>query len=98
MIYKLTVRKEAEHDIASLFDHYEDIRVGLGHDLLLCLEEVFSKIERNPLSYKKVYKQLRRTIVRRFPYRVFYFVVDTKVVVTAIFHAQKDPEAWQNRT
>tara|TARA_R110002167_G_scaffold68738_23_gene194113 strand:- start:543 stop:839 length:297 start_codon:yes stop_codon:yes gene_type:complete len=98
MIYELTVRKEAERDIELLFDYYEGIRVGLGHDLLLCIEEAFSKIERNPLSYKKAYKMLRRVVVRRFPYRVFFFVVESKVIVTAVFHAQKDPASWVIRT
>jgi plasmid stabilization system protein ParE len=98
MIYELTVRKEAERDIELLFDYYEDIRVGLGHDLLLCIEDVFSKIERNSLSYKKVYKKLRRIVVRRFPYRVFFFVVESKVIVTAVFHAHKDPISWIIRT
>jgi plasmid stabilization system protein ParE len=94
MIYELTVRKEAEQDIELLFDYYEDIRIGLGHDLLLCIEEVFSKVERNPLSYKKAYKKLRRVVVRRFPYRVFEF----KVIVTAVFHAHKDPVSLIIRT
>ena len=98
MTYELTVRKEAERDIALLFEYYEGIRVGLGHDLLLCIEEALSKIERNPLSYKKAYKNLRRIVVRRFPYRVFFFVVASKVIVTAVFHAQKDPASWKIRT
>jgi len=97
MTYEVTVREEAERDIELLFNYYEDIRVGLGHDLLLCIEDAFSKIERKPLSYKKIYKELRRVIVRRFPYRVFYFVAESKVIVTAVFHAQKDPVSWQNR-
>jgi plasmid stabilization system protein ParE len=98
MTYELKVRKEAEQDISLIFEYYEEIRIGLGHDFLLCIEEVFAKIERNPLNYRKTYKELRRVIIRRFPYRVFFFIRASKVVVTAVFHAQKDPESWQNRT
>lgn len=51
MSYQLTVRKEAEQDIAEYFDYYEEIRAGLGHDFILCIEEALSKIERNqPLT------------------------------------------------
>ena len=57
MNYSLTVRNEAEFDIKSVFEYYENRRLGLGHDFLLCIEEGLSKIERNPLLYKIIYKE-----------------------------------------
>ena len=44
MTYLLSLRKEAEFDISEAFDYYQDIRSGLGHDFLLCVEEAFNKI------------------------------------------------------
>jgi len=71
MNYSLTVRKEAELDINTAFEYYENQRVGLGHDFLLCIEESLSKIERNPEHYRIIYKELRRIAVRRFPYCIY---------------------------
>jgi len=51
MTYLLTVRKEAEFDISKTFDFYEEHRLGLGHDFILCVDAALSKIERNPLLY-----------------------------------------------
>ncbi len=98
MSYLLTVRKEAELDIDSAFEYYEMQRVGLGYDFLLCIEECLSKIERNPTHYRMIYKELRRIVVRRFPYRILYLVQNNSVIVTAVFHARKDPQAWESRT
>jgi len=98
MNYLLTVRKEAELDINSTFEYYENQRVGLGYDFLLCIEECMSKIKRNPMHYKVIYKELRRTAVQRFPYRILYLVQNSSVIVTAVFHARKDPQAWESRT
>ena len=98
MKYKLTVRKEAEFDIDEQFDYYEDKREGLGHDFLLCVEEALDKLHKNPLIYRKIYKELRRIPIVRFPYRIFYFVQNQNVIVTAVFHARKDPTSWNNRT
>ena len=98
MTYSLSIRKEAELDINSVFEYYEDRRIGLGHDFLLCVEGALSKIARNPLQYKTIYKELRRIAVYRFPYRIFYFVEEHTVVVTAVFHARKDPQSWNHRT
>ena len=94
----LTVRKEAELDINGAFEYYENKRIGLGYDFLLCIEECLSKVERNPEHYKIIYKELRRIAVRRFPYRIFYLVQSDLVIVTAVFHVRKDPQAWENRT
>ncbi len=55
MEYTLTIRREAEYDLKVAFDYYENIRDGLGHDFILCVEEAFSKISRNPSIYKKTY-------------------------------------------
>ena len=98
MNYSLTLRKEAELDINSVFEYYENQRFGLGHDFLLCIEEGLSKIERNPLHYKIIYKELRRIAVRRFPYRILYLVQNNWIIVTAVFHVRKDPQSWDGRT
>lgn len=97
MRYEITVRKEAEYDLKNIFQYYEDVRFGLGHDLLLCVEEAISKVQRNPTIYKIIYKNLRRIAVRRFPFRLFYFIDSDRIIVVAIFHAQKDPKSWSNR-
>jgi hypothetical protein len=72
MSYTLTIRKEAEFDIDEHFNYYEEIREGLGHDYLLCIEEALDKLQRKPLVNRKIHKELRRTPIRRFPYRIFY--------------------------
>lgn len=97
MSYKLTIRKEAEFDIDEQFNFYEEKRDGLGHDFLLCIEEALDKLQRNPLVYRKIHKVLRRIPIRRFPYRIFYFVQNKNVIVTAVFHARKDPTSLNGR-
>lgn len=98
MKYKLTLRKEAEFDIEEQFEFFEEKRVGLGHDFLLCVEEALDKLQKNPLIYRKIYKELRRTSITRFPFRVFYLVQNQNIIVTAVLHAKKDPTSWKNRT
>lgn len=88
MSYSVTVRREAELDIQNAFYYYEGQRQGLGHDLLLCIEEALSKIARHPLSYKTVHNEIRHIAIHRFPYRIFYLVIDKDVIVTAVFHAR----------
>ncbi|PSB02814.1 hypothetical protein C7B64_11345 [Merismopedia glauca CCAP 1448/3] len=49
-------------------------------------------------SYAVVYRDVRRAVLRRFPYAVYYRIISSRVVVTAVFHSRRDPKIWQDRT
>ena len=48
-----------------------------------------------PESYAVVYRDVRRAVVRRFPYAVYYRIVSSRVIVTAIFHSRLEPRIWE---
>jgi hypothetical protein len=73
---RLIVRPEAEADTTVAFDWDEDRVPGLGSDFLLCVDAVFSAILRSPQQYPRVHKNVRRAVVRRFPYSVFFMEDD----------------------
>jgi len=54
---------------------------GLGAEFLLCVEEVFARLNRTPEMYEEVYRGVRRALTRRFPYAVYYRVEGDEVVV-----------------
>jgi toxin ParE1/3/4 len=97
MSYSLLVRPEAEADLEEAARWYERQREGLGADFLLCVDEVLAKISRSPLVYPVVHKDVRRGMIRRFPYGIFYRLVENYIVVMAVFHARRDPRRWQSR-
>ena len=97
MVYSLSIRKEAEADIAEAFQYYEHCRDNLGSDFVLCIEESLSRIKKNPKQYKTIYKHVHRALVRRFPYGVYYVVNNTQIVIIGVVHARKNPKHWQAR-
>lgn len=97
MSRRLTVRPEAEAEMADAFDWYEDRVPGLGSDFLLCLDAVLRAIVRSPQQYPRVHKTVRRALTRRFPYEVFFIEDDERVVVLSVFHAKRNPKSWQER-
>ena len=52
----------------------------------------------NPRRFPTVFKNVRRALVRRFPYSLFFVVEDAALIVIACFHASRDPSHWQKRT
>ena len=97
MEYELIIRPEARADLLETFNWYQEQRHGLGFDFKLCVDEVISKIRKHPLIYRKVYKNIRRSVTKRFPFGVFYIVEDQTIIVLAVIHAKRDPSNWQNR-
>lgn len=63
---------DAETDIKDAYQWYEFKRKGLGENFLLCIEGALSKISREPLLYAIVHKGMRRTLILRFPFGIFY--------------------------
>jgi plasmid stabilization system protein ParE len=61
------------------------------------IDDALSLIVRDPRLYPIVYKTLRRVVVRRFPFAVFYEVMANEIQVIAVFHSRRDPEIWKSR-
>ena len=97
MTYTFTVRPEAEADLAEAKRWYDERREGLGADFVLCVEEALEKVRRNPEIHPVVYRDVRRAIVRRFPYGVFCRIVGAKIIVLGVFHGRRNPRSWQSR-
>lgn len=94
MSFSLIIRKRAENHIADAFDWYEQQRIGLGNEFLLSVESTLLLIERSPLLFQTRYKNIRVAIIPRFPYGIFYFVDENKIVVIAVFHLSRNPKLW----
>ncbi len=97
MTYRLSIRPEAEAELAEAFDWYERRVPGLGADLLAAVDMAVDAILNNPLQYPVVYRSVRRVLTRRFPYQVLFLVEGDVVTVIAVFHGARDPKHWQDR-
>ena len=93
----LIIRPEAETEMAEAFDWYEARVHGLGSDFLLCLDAVFNSILRNPQQFPQIHKVVRRALIRRFPYEVFFLDEKERVIVLSVFHAKRNPKIWRER-
>ncbi len=62
-----------------------------------CVDDALSRVVRDPDQYPIIYRNLRRAVVRRFPFAVFYEITPNEIQVIAIFHSRRDPERWRSR-
>ena len=94
MASRLVFRKRIGKDLAAGYRWYEGQRAGLGEEFLVTVNASFDNIEEFPEGCAFIRGSVRRAIVARFPYAVFYQVEPKRVVVLAVLHTARDPKLW----
>ena len=95
--YRLVAEPRADLDVAAAFEWYEGEQAGLGREFLDELRAAYDRVADGPLQYQHLRSGIRRALVRRFPYAVYFAVEQAVVVVLAVLHASRDPAEWQRR-
>ena len=64
---------------------------------MLRVDETLLSIVNAPYLYPKVYRQLRRAVLRQFPLAIFYDVVQDEIRVFAVYHSRRDRKRLKSR-
>jgi len=51
----------------------------------------------NPEIFQVIYKDIRRAVVQRFPFVIYYQIEEEIIVVLGIIHASRNPHDWKKR-
>ena len=94
---ELVIAPEAESDIAGAYAWYEGRRTGLGEEFLSSVDANLESIRRRPEMYPVVHEDYRRSLIRRFPYAIFYELSESAATIYAVFHTSRDPDKWRQR-
>lgn len=96
MTHVLSFLPEVEDDAVDTYTWYESKARGLGEEFLRVFYACAREISRNPFMYRRVYKEFRRRLLRRFPYAMYFRVEEEQVVVYGLFHCARDPQRVEN--
>jgi plasmid stabilization system protein ParE len=91
------IRPAAAADFEDAWRWYEACRGGLGDEFLGATSNALETICAYPASAPVVYRDIRRHLLKRFPYGLFYRLVQGQVIVVGCFHVRRDPRAWRSR-
>jgi plasmid stabilization system protein ParE len=77
-------------------------RDGLGDEFLEAIEKALETIESHPHRFMRITtkdpeREVRRFVLKRFPFLMVYEVRADEVLVVAIAHAKRKPKYWENR-
>jgi hypothetical protein len=94
---KARLTPEAEHDANEGLAWYDQKSNTLGDEFLQNVNKCIQSIERYPEMHPRVYRRMRRALLRSFPYQVLYEIDPTEIVVYAVYHCARDPKDWKKR-
>jgi len=88
----------AREELIEAQDWYENEAPGVGRRFRVAVDAVIKRMSANPRQFPVVYKNIRRALLRHFPYALMFIIdPDETLAVLACFHGSRDPERWQRR-
>ncbi|WP_158855837.1 type II toxin-antitoxin system RelE/ParE family toxin [Lunatibacter salilacus] len=94
---RLEFSEEARLDIQETIDWYDSRKMGLGKEFLLSLDETINNLQNNPFQYPYQHNEVRRILLKRFPYQVMFVVANQNIGVLGVIHTSRNPTIWKKR-
>lgn len=91
MTHRLVVRREAGIDVQEAALWYDLKREGLGVQFLDEVAYVLRRISDQPAQFPWIEAGVRRALVRRFPYGVYFIQEGEVTTVLTVLHPHRQP-------
>lgn len=90
-------RTEAAADVLLARDWYDARRPGLGDSFVDSLEHIVDLVAELPEAFPEIAVGLRRALLSRFPYALYYRLDGDVIDVVACLHTRQSPSRWRSR-
>ena len=93
----LAYHPQVEDDLADAAGFYEAQSSGLGEDFLLEVRRAVDGVCAMPERWARVEGPVRRCLLSRFPFALFYSYNGERIFVLTIVHTRRHPDTWKCR-
>jgi plasmid stabilization system protein ParE len=93
----LIYHPEAEAEIIETIEFYRSRSPEVAASFLHSLESAIEMIEGNPLRWAPIQDDLRRVLLHRFPFGIYYRVEDQELRVLIVKHHRRHPDYGMDR-
>ena len=94
---KSAMHPEAREEFLAAIDYYNEAEPGLGMAFYTEVEAAIGLIENYPDLWTEIDNNIRRCLVRRFPFAILYSKEAERLFIYAIMHTKREPNYWRNR-
>ncbi len=97
--YLVVILKEAQLDLEEIIEWYEEQQEGLGETFFVRYEYITGLLARNPYLFPDHLLFVRRALVSRTPYAIYYAIDEPnkQAEVIAVLHQKRDPDLLRKR-
>ncbi len=88
---------EARAELDAAVQYYYDQEEGLEELFLFEIENSFKLIYDFPSRYSRVEGNIRKFIIRKFPFTIIYEIRSDEIVILAVAHQKRKPDYWRER-
>ena len=88
---------EARMELFEAADWYEREVPGLGADFNAEFERSLNLLLADPQRWRKIEADIRRCLMRRFPYNIIYDIRGDCLRIIAVAHQHREPGYWRAR-
>jgi toxin ParE1/3/4 len=97
IVKKIIILPFAEVDIKESVSFYREENEKIAMAFLKCLDEAFRLILRNPETYPLVKFNIRKVVLGKFPFGIFYVLSEGTIYILAVFHEKRNPDLLKKR-
>lgn len=94
---KLEFLTIAKNELSEAKHWYNNQHQGLGNIFLKEVQASLKLIMQYPFAYTSLDQNLRRCLIKKFPYSIIYGISDDVIVIVAIAHLHREPFYWVER-
>ena len=77
--------------------YYAEIEGKLGLAFVRCFEDAVDEIVTNPTSWTEIEEDVRRHLLKRFPYGLYYTIEKDFILIVSLMHMKRRPGFWRDR-
>ena len=94
---KIEFLEAAQAELDEAFNWYQAQQLNLGVQFLTEFDSSIRRICAYPKSYALLGDDVRRCLIKRFPYAVMYGIDAGTIVIIEVAHLHRKPNYWHGR-
>ena len=97
MALPIVFRRIAKLEMDESISWYEAQRAGLGLDFAAKIDVFLRRIAEMQEQFPQIRGEIRRAVLRRFPYTLHFLIEPDRIVILAVFHVKRNPRTLEGR-
>jgi len=94
---ELRILLEAKEEMIASAKYYDKKAPDLGNEFLDEINRIVDEIAISPNRWPIIESNIRRVILKRFPYSIFYIEKEKEIIILAIAHQKRRGYYWKKR-